>query len=35
MASCNDEANPAGGECGTFGELDPDLLCDRRTRDQY
>jgi hypothetical protein len=24
-----------GGECGTFGEIDPSLLCDPRTRDEY
>jgi len=24
-----------GGECGTFGEIDPDVLCQPRTRDEY
>lgn len=24
-----------GGECGTFGEIDPDFLCEPRTRDEY
>jgi hypothetical protein len=24
-----------GGECGTFGEIDPAFLCEPRTRDQY